>query len=1045
MSMQTPAALINVAFTGGVNEAVTPELVPPGQLLDCRNVYKARQGSLQKREGVTTRATLSRKVVSGSRYKDTHVLFDEYGQCYAFDPVGASYTNVGQASQAMVEREQIAELPNASCADPTVIEYDNKLYYFWCTDYTIASLQQGEVWLIVLAKSDGSVVKKATKLFFKDNSNGYTDLKVARAGNSGYAALTYKQSTSGGYFKRRINLDTYAVDAEVSITSTACNDIREVYGRDDIVICARGRSGVSVIVEVYDATSASLAVLGSVTISVAHTAYTNVAIKSFSDGGLAVAYAFTNAGNSFLRCSTYTLSGSTLTLIRDIQLISASGTSEAPSQMSMEEAGVTGQFVLAYVRQVGSWTASGGFKWMYVDMSTSTTWVTVYETVNDLLIMSRVFAKNDYSTGTKTKQFYLLVNRSDSLDAFYTQYLIQLPYDPAEAYTLPLSTKPVPVAIIAPRTSFRSAASPPTPRSLFSVANVTREWQYDDTEFVTAGSISGSPAAISRVGVCKLDIDFAHPGLYQCVELGESLYIGGGMACVYDGARVTELGFCYSPGTLTQVGVGAAQAVSYYAVLEYSHANGEIARSRPSPALVTTSVPSVSITYKLHHLTKRPGNLDSGASNVLGSDSIGWILYATENGDSIPYRRLTDGADRANDLYTGTTGSFNAGSLVPANTNPIMYTVGGVVENVAPSGLRHVWVHKNRLWGIGDDGKTIWQSKTQVDGEQVAFADEFAFSIPDSGNCVGGMSLGDMVAVFKESSTYIMFGDGPADTNQGGDLSIPQLLSSDIGCIDCRSIARIPLGVVFLSRRGFQILTNARAFSWIGERVQETWKLYPVCVSATVVEKHTHVRFVMQTEDGSACKIFVYDYSADNWFYWDIKSIADVDYAPCTGSFAESDGRWHIIVNDDTTTWSVRRQTEGDSATYTDDAQDVDPMVRTSWVRVMGEIQPYQRVQRVQLQATRIGGSDLAVRFFLDYDEATPGAAITKASADIEALDDAFALQYVPHRQKCKSISVELSGTSVGDGGWLELIALTFKTISKRGPYKMLGSSQRGG
>ncbi len=118
--------------------------------------------------------------------------------------------------------------------------------------------------------------------------------------------------------------------------------------------------------------------------------------------------------------------------------------------------------------------------------------------------------------------------------------------------------------------------------------------------------------------------------------------------------------------------------------------------------------------------------------------------------------------------------------------------------------LDNISIHHGRIWGSAPSGNQIYgSSATQL----FSFSSEdivkgFAVRIPsDTAGTVTGMcEYSNDLVVFKESSITIIGGDSPTNYYS--------YVIQGIGCIDPKSIAVTPSGVLFLSYNGFYIYSG---------------------------------------------------------------------------------------------------------------------------------------------------------------------------------------------------------------------------------------------
>ena len=158
---------------------------------------------------------------------------------------------------------------------------------------------------------------------------------------------------------------------------------------------------------------------------------------------------------------------------------------------------------------------------------------------------------------------------------------------------------------------------------------------------------------------------------------------------------------------------------------------------------------------------------------------------------------------------------------------------GGIEDNAGPPCFLHVCVHKSRVWGIAEDGRTLWFSKAFTQGEAVSFSDDFTIYLEDSnGQAIGLASMDDKLVIFTKGRVYYLYGEGPNDAGALSDYPSPIRIVSPVGCIESRSLVVTPAGVFFQSLIGIHLLTRGLEVQFVGQAVQDVLATYPKIRSA---------------------------------------------------------------------------------------------------------------------------------------------------------------------------------------------------------------------
>ncbi len=376
-------------------------------------------------------------------------------------------------------------------------------------------------------------------------------------------------------------------------------------------------------------------------------------------------------------------------------------------------------------------------------------------------------------------------------------------------------------------------------------------------------------------GASIAEIDFTDLSNFTGETLGQNYHIVGGVVQMFDGISVVEHGFHLFPenvtlaesagGSLTATGV-----YNYKVVFEWYDRFGQIHRSAPSPAVqftltgvnnrITVTVPTLRLTQK--H-TNRAGVIIH--------------VYRTENAGTIYYRASSASAPTFNDPTANTVAIVDNLADSSLIGNELLYTEGGIIDNIAPPAASIICTYKNRvvLWGTEDDVISI--SKFRQDGFPVEFSDEINLRLDRfGGEGRAAATMDDKLILFKEEAIYMTFGDGPDNTGLNGEFAPPERIASDVGCIDANALAVTPLGIVFKSRKGRYLLSRDLQLTYIGAEV-EYWNDL-TDTAAVVVPELNEVRFTTLE-----APTLSYNYFFKQWF---VHGFAAADAVQWKNNFA---------------------------------------------------------------------------------------------------------------------------------------------------------------
>jgi len=341
----------------------------------------------------------------------------------------------------------------------------------------------------------------------------------------------------------------------------------------------------------------------------------------------------------------------------------------------------------------------------------------------------------------------------------------------------------------------------------------------------------------------------------QNVEIGQSLNISGGLLWMYDGVKPVEQGFSMWPDEILatpSVGVGSLAAQQYYYQVTYEWTDGQglIHRSAPSiPVSVNLAAPNNTVTLNIPTLRF-----------TLKGNNVRIVIYRWSQNQQTYYQITSITMPLLNDTsvdsvtYTDTY----ADSAILGNT--ILYTTGGVVENIVPPGTSVMTLFNNRLFLLSDeDPNNIWYSKQVLEQTPVEMSDLFTIYVAPTSSSQGSSgiitalaTMDDKLIIFKSNSIYYLTGNGPDITGANNDFSEPVFITSTAGCINPHSIVYTPEGLFFQSNKGIWRLGRNLSTDYIGAPVEQ-FNNKPIS-SGTAIPNTNEVR--LSTEVGVSMAIY---------------------------------------------------------------------------------------------------------------------------------------------------------------------------------------------
>lgn len=383
----------------------------------------------------------------------------------------------------------------------------------------------------------------------------------------------------------------------------------------------------------------------------------------------------------------------------------------------------------------------------------------------------------------------------------------------------------------------------------------------DNTTQTTAGGIY-SQTGINLVSftIGSLDID--------TVELGQALQISGGYLSMFDGYLPVEQNFFLWPDsvevtTSTSGGLLTAQTYFYQVTYEWSDNQGNIYRSAPSiPVSVTTTGSTSSNTVNVPNLRL----------TLKIANPVKIVIYRWSSSQQV-YNQITS-------IIAPQLNSTTADSIAYVDTladssivgNNIIYTTGGVVEDVNGPATNIMTVFDTRVWLVdAEDPNLLWVSKQVIEATPVEMSDLFTIYVApnigttsSTGPITAIFPMDDKLIIFKKNAIYYINGVGPNNlgtTSIGcslGNYSQPIYVTSVVGCTNQRSIVLTQEGLMFQSDKGIWKLGRNLQPSYIGAAVEGFNS--SIVNSANVIPETNYVLFTLNTGE-----MLMYDYYYGQW------------------------------------------------------------------------------------------------------------------------------------------------------------------------------------
>jgi hypothetical protein len=487
-----------------------------------------------------------------------------------------------------------------------------------------------------------------------------------------------------------------------------------------------------------------------------------------------------------------------------------------------------------------------------------------------------------------------------------------------------------------------------------------------NTNVATGTQVAG---IYSQTGINIVSFEIGTQGL-DTVEIGNDLLLSGGFLWMYDGQVPVEQNFLVYPDTdvtnpsdmvtwsttgghihAQPDGITNVNAYYYQFVYEWTDNQGNAFRSAPSiPVALTTTgsgnTGSVAINVPTLRLTYKVGN--SPVKISVYRWSVAQEVYYEVTSIITPVLN-----DTTVDQVTGTDTSSDAFIL----GNAILYTTGGVVEDIGPPATNIMTLFDTRLWLVdAEDQNLLWYSKQVIEATPVEMSDLFTIYISPTVGAEGSTGpitalapMDDKLIIFKQgtgNAIYYINGTGPDNTGANSQYSEPIFVTSTVGCSNQLSIVFIPQGLMFQSNKGIWLLDRGLNTSYIGAPVEQ-YTTGAIVESAQNIPATNQVRFILNTGI-----TLMYDYYYGQWgTFTGIPAISSCIFQ-----------QLHTFIN------SYGQAFQENPGSYLDGSTPVLMSLITGPIR-LGDLQNFQRTYFYYILGTYISPHKLYISNYYDYSE----------------------------------------------------------------------------
>lgn len=415
-------------------------------------------------------------------------------------------------------------------------------------------------------------------------------------------------------------------------------------------------------------------------------------------------------------------------------------------------------------------------------------------------------------------------------------------------------------------------------------------------------------------------------------------------------------------------------------------------------------------------------------------------LYRTEDAGTVFYK-VTDDLDP---IFNDKTVDYIDIDDITSDTdlidNELLYTTGGVVENIAMPACSLIAVYQNRIAVVGEDENRVFYSKQVEEGKPVEPTDLITKYFDPVGGEISAISdmSGSFVAFQKDACHWIS-GQGPLNTLQQDDFTTPEIIASDIGCVDSDSVVLTPNGLMFKSRKGIYILTPGYKISYIGDKVE----LYnsSTITSANVVGELNQIRFTTSEEIA-----LVYNYNLDRWATF-------TNHGALSSVVIEND---YYYLREDGSIYKENR------TSFSDASSPIKMKLQTGWLS-FNQLQGFQRVYHALILGTYKSAHKLIVKTAYNFIEAFQDQVTADVSDFIDSTTYGASTPYgsqSPYggarnaslyqmridleQQKCQSVKFQIEDAQDTIGEGLSLSSITLRVGGKAGAFAMSSDNKFG-
>lgn len=874
-------ATIPVQFQG-LQEGVDPKAMqPPGTLLKAENCRMDKARRLRKRGGTTllnTTIVTGGGIVAGTRLFETDdggLGMSDGAYLYTYSQTAYGWRKIARDTPFTLTRRPLLDgFLSPACVDigiPVNATYNNLLVTVWASQDSTATVgtvtvyvqvQDIRTWEVVMPPTQVDTAAAAYPklcifganawIFYVGTAGANTgNLIVSKLDLSTLTITSQVRNIAGGVATAPIDVDTDNADIYVVRLLAAGVDRVEVRQLDPQSSCA-------------DTVRSPIQVSGSGTPTMTACCIDGGPKRLNNLDEIVVTYGGSTGVNSTI------LAASTLVPVVSLQSIFSATT---PTQVFGLYDQATDDILVGYTNPATS-SAQGKLETDRRARLTNLVSQNAHRVTPNVTVMSRPFRlpSGQWYTSVLT---YVYSAATGSLPAA-SRVLVEIRADFANGF-VPHAH----VGTLEDQTgwSWRSGSQDFLPAAAVDASGnvyVASSYRHEERP-------AGQPVAIgwsiNKLAIVSQQIVDAT----RTLKAGATRMIVGPAPKLHDGSSAYAYGFVHAPEIVSATagagGTMAAGAYQYAACYAWYSATGQKCRSPLSNIVSVASVPASGNVNLAINMTGVSAKMldDNGLPTA---NQVFVEIFRSEVNGSILHRRtfepvqdfvqnyLVLGVVQATTQWNDTNPDSDIlgnASNVALSTQPQPYT-DIEVDDTLPPGCTTGTVHKDRFFLVDTTEFTVWASKTASDDLTVAPGFHEELTIPFARRKTALATLDDKLVAWDTDGIDAVFGDGPDANGQGAGWAVSRI-QTDVGCTNPRSVVRTPMGTIFQSRRGIEMLSRDLTVSYIGKVVENELASFPVITSAVLCEKYNEVRFTCNDwYVPNSGMVLVWDYLHNVWF-----------------------------------------------------------------------------------------------------------------------------------------------------------------------------------